>query len=202
MIKMLPHQLQPIHLSVDFHTSTGLLTILWWSWSSPSCCPLHPDIRTVRLVCVCACVCTGMSNTRFCRFIQEHVHQKNLGFYLSACQRCPNYPNIPLVLASWFLPHPRITRQMHPPSLRPLATSPLTFFSPVIHFRWIYTVLLSSYNCHICVFGHFWNFPTSPFVQASDLFQRALYMCSEMGGCKKCWEMQLLIPLWKAFRCI
>lgn len=27
------------------------------------------------------------------------------------------------------------------------------------------------------------------FVQASDLFQRALYMCSEMGGCKKCWEI-------------
>lgn len=29
------------------------------------------------------------------------------------------------------------------------------------------------------------TFETPTFVQASDLFQRALYMCSEMGGCKK-----------------
>lgn len=166
----------------------------------------HPHVALFPLIfglldlCVCARVCIGMSNKRFGILYREHVHQQNLGFYLSACQRRTNYPNIPSVFPSWFLPHPRLTRQMYPPSLRPLATSPVTFFSPVIHFRWIYTVILSSYNRHICVFGHFWTPP--PFVQASDLFQRALYMCSQMGGCKKCWEMQLLIPLWKAFRCI
>lgn len=124
-------------------------------------------------------------------------------FYLSVCQRCSNDPDIPSVFPTWFLHHPRIIRETHPPSPRPLATSPATFFSPVLRFRWIYTVLLSSsYNLHICVYGHFWTPAPPRFVQASDLFQRALYMCSEMGGCKKCWEMQLLIPLWKTFRCI
>lgn len=119
--------------------------------------PLHPDVRTVRLLYVC--VCAGVSKTKFAILYRERVHQQNLGFYLSVCQRCPNYPNSLSVFASWSVPHSRITRQMHPPSLRLHATSQLTFFSPVIHFRWIYTVLLSSYNCHICVFGHFWNPP-------------------------------------------
>lgn len=85
-------------------------------------------------------------------FYREYIHQQNLGFYLCVptlfklSQHSSNfYP---------FLPYFCIIPGSHDKHAHPLlAPSLLTFFSPVLHFRWIYTGLLSSYNCHICAFG-------------------------------------------------
>lgn len=67
----------------------SLQAILWWS---TTCCPLHPDIGTVRLVCVCECVCWiwGLP------FYRENTFIGRISAFVSPCANVVlNSPDIP-----------------------------------------------------------------------------------------------------------
>ena len=141
-------------------------------------------------VCVCVCVCRKY---KVCHFIQR-THSSAVLRLLSL-----SVPTLSKLSRHSFnlqspLHHPQVTRQTHLPS-RSLLSLQLFFLLLSILDKYIQYYYLLTISASVFLF----TFENPMFVQASHLFQRALYMCSEMGGCKKCWEMQLLITLW---RCI
>lgn len=86
-----------------YFSGFSLPTILWWS---TTCCPLHSDIWTVRLVCVCV-------EYKVCHFLQRtrsSAEFRLLSLRVPTLFKLSRHSFNLQLLPSWILHHPQVTR--------------------------------------------------------------------------------------------